>query len=108
MMVGGKRAARVEQASIILSETPSTTAELSQSLSLVKDAPRRIGIAALLLLLLAFAPAGAAAPPSPVKTLRITFQAAESGFDPVRVSDVYSSAVIEAIFEPLLTYDYLA
>ena len=42
------------------------------------------------------------------KTLRVTFQAAESGFDPVRVSDVYSGTIIEAIFEPLLTYDYLA
>ena len=42
------------------------------------------------------------------KTLRVTFQAAETGFDPVRVSDYYSGTVIEAIFEPLLTYDYLA
>lgn len=42
------------------------------------------------------------------KTLRITFQAAESGFDPVRISDYYSGTVIEAIFDPLLTYDYLA
>src|SRR5689334_24379454 len=43
-----------------------------------------------------------------VKTLRITFQVAESGFDPVKVSDYYSGTVIEAIFDPLLTYDYLA
>ncbi len=42
------------------------------------------------------------------KILRITFQAAETGFDPVKVSDVYSGTVIEAIFDPLLTYDYLA
>ena len=42
------------------------------------------------------------------KTLRLTFQAAESGFDPVKVSDYYSVKVIEAIFDPLLTYDYLA
>jgi oligopeptide transport system substrate-binding protein len=42
------------------------------------------------------------------KTLRITFQVAESGFDPVKVSDYYSGIVIEAIFDPLLTYDYLA
>ena len=40
--------------------------------------------------------------------LRITFQAAETGFDPVKVSDYYSGTVIEAIFDPLLTYDYLA
>jgi oligopeptide transport system substrate-binding protein len=44
----------------------------------------------------------------PSKVLRVTFQAAETGFDPVRVSDYYSGTVIEAIFDPLLTYDYLA
>src|SRR5262252_4554185 len=42
------------------------------------------------------------------KVLRVTFQAAETGFDPVKVSDYYSGSVIEAIFDPLLTYDYLA
>jgi ABC-type transport system substrate-binding protein len=44
----------------------------------------------------------------PGKILRITFQAAETGFDPVKVSDYYSGTVIEAIFDPLLTYDYVA
>src|SRR5256714_15621296 len=42
------------------------------------------------------------------KTLRITFQVAETGFDPTRTSDYYSGMVIEAIFDRLLTYDYLA
>src|SRR4051812_39653621 len=42
------------------------------------------------------------------KTLHVTFQAAETGFDPVKISDYYSGSVIEAIFDPLLTYDYLA
>jgi oligopeptide transport system substrate-binding protein len=42
------------------------------------------------------------------KVLRITFQTAETGFDPVKVSDYYSGVVIAAIFDPLLTYDYLA
>ena len=42
------------------------------------------------------------------KTLRITFQTAETGFDPVKVSDYYSGVVIAAIFDSLLTYDYLA
>ncbi len=42
------------------------------------------------------------------KTLRITFQNAETGFDPVKISDYYSGVVIAAIFDPLLTYDYLA
>ena len=42
------------------------------------------------------------------KVLRVTFQAAETAFDPVRVSDYYSGSIIEAIYDPLLTYDYLA
>ena len=42
------------------------------------------------------------------KTLRISFNAGETGFDPVRVSDTYSNGVNEQIYEPLLTYDYLA
>jgi oligopeptide transport system substrate-binding protein len=44
----------------------------------------------------------------PSKILRITFQAAETGFDPVKISDYYSGTVIEGIFDPLLTYDYRA
>jgi len=51
---------------------------------------------------------GGAHAADPSKILRITFQAAETGFDPVKVSDYYSGTVIEAIFDPLLTYDYLA
>lgn len=51
-------------------------------------------------------PQTAAAPSG--KVLRLTFQAAETGFDPVKVSDYYSGLVISAIFESLLTYDYLA
>ena len=37
-----------------------------------------------------------------------SFPAAEAGFDPVRISDLYSATVLEGIFERLLTYDYLA
>jgi len=51
---------------------------------------------------------GAAPGADPGKVLRVTFQAAETGFDPARVSDYYSGTVIDAIFEPLLTYDFLA
>lgn len=58
----------------------------------------------LLLLLCAFTAQAA----DPAKILRVTFQAAETGFDPVKVSDYYSGTVIEAIFDPLLTYDYRA
>src|SRR4051812_13610028 len=55
------------------------------------------------LLLLAAAPAFAQN-----KVLRVTFQAAETGFDPVRVTDYYSSMIIEAVYDTLLSYDYLA
>jgi len=59
-----------------------------------------------LLVLLVFVASAHAA--DPAKVLRITFQAAETGFDPVKVSDYYSGTVISGIFDPLLTYDYLA
>ena len=62
-------------------------------------------LARVLLLCILAAAAHAA---DPAKSLRVTFMAAETGFDPVKISDVYSCTVLEAIFEPLLTYDYLA
>jgi oligopeptide transport system substrate-binding protein len=49
--------------------------------------------------------AGAA---DPLKVLHWEFRASETGFDPARVTDYYSNTVIEAVFERLLTYDYLA
>jgi ABC-type transport system substrate-binding protein len=42
------------------------------------------------------------------KTLRVAFPVAESGFDPQAASDLYSFAVIGAIFDPLYVYDYFA
>lgn len=42
------------------------------------------------------------------KVLRMTFRAVETGFDPQRVDDLYSSAVNSEIFESLLQFDYLA
>jgi len=44
----------------------------------------------------------------PAKVLRVAFPTAETGFDPCRVTDLYSNTINEAIFERLLTYDYLA
>jgi ABC-type transport system substrate-binding protein len=44
----------------------------------------------------------------PEKVLRVEFYVAETGFDPVKVQDYYSHTVNEAIFDPLMTYDYLA
>ena len=48
--------------------------------------------------------------PRPIRTKSCAsrFPAAEAGFDPVRISDLYSATVLEGIFERLLTYDYLA
>jgi oligopeptide transport system substrate-binding protein len=71
----------------------------------MKKSVRCIACVAWLVLGLAAAGVSTAAA---LKTLRVTFQAAETGFDPVKVADYYSGMVIEAIFEPLLTYDYLA
>jgi ABC-type transport system substrate-binding protein len=55
-----------------------------------------------------FAAASAVADADPNKVLRIAFPVQETGFDPVRVSDLYSATINEAIFDRLLTYDYLA
>jgi oligopeptide transport system substrate-binding protein len=55
------------------------------------------------ILLFAFVCASAEA-----KTLRFAFLVAETEFDPVKVTDLYSNTINDAIFEPLLTYDYLA
>ncbi|OWY40142.1 ABC transporter substrate-binding protein [Xenophilus sp. AP218F] len=42
------------------------------------------------------------------KVLRVAIEAPETGFDPAKVSDVYSLYVVENIFDPLIRYDYLA
>ncbi len=42
------------------------------------------------------------------KTVRFAFRVAETGFDPAQESDRYSNYILLAIFDPLLTYDYLA
>ncbi len=68
------------------------------------DTPTWIASAALAAALAA-APAGAA---DPAKVLHLEFYVAETGFDPVKVQDYYSQAVNEAIFDTLLTFDYLA
>lgn len=49
-----------------------------------------------------------AAAAEPVKVLRYILPAAETGFDPATARDQYSGHITEAIFETLLTYDYLA
>jgi ABC-type transport system substrate-binding protein len=41
-------------------------------------------------------------------TLRVAFNTAETGFDPVQISDFNSSTVVSSIFESPLAYDHLA
>ncbi len=50
----------------------------------------------------------AASPADPGKVLRYIFPVEETGFDPAYVSDIYSSIIVDSIFEGLFTYDYLA
>ncbi len=59
----------------------------------------------LLLPMAIFCSAAAAAPQ---KTIRTAFLIAETSFDPHVVSDLYSNTINDAIFDPLLSYDYLA
>ncbi len=42
------------------------------------------------------------------KVLHVAFNQPETGFDPAKVSDNYSMSIIDNIFDPLITYDYLA
>ncbi len=45
---------------------------------------------------------------APQKVFRYAFQIAETGFDPVQLSDLYSITVTGGIFEAPLTFDFLA
>jgi ABC-type transport system substrate-binding protein len=69
----------------------------------------RVLPAAVVLLLTALAPVRTVeAAADPRKVIHWYFPTGETGFDPCRISDLYSATVAEAIFERLLTYDYLA
>lgn len=46
--------------------------------------------------------------PMQMKVMRTSVRAAETGFDPQRISDLYSTDICWQIFEPVLDYDYLA
>jgi len=52
------------------------------------------------------APAQTAKPPE--KVFRYAFAAAETGFDPAQLSDLYSRILTANMFDALYTYDYLA
>jgi ABC-type oligopeptide transport system substrate-binding subunit len=45
--------------------------------------------------------------PSP-KVFKYAFTAAETGFDPAQLSDLYSRILTANMFDALYTYDYLA
>lgn len=64
----------------------------------------RVAACALVAGLLALPAAGA----DMSKVIRHVFPAAETGFDPAGAQDLYSGTIEQAIFETLLTYDYLA
>ena len=54
------------------------------------------------------ASATTAASAAPVRTLRYAFRVAETGFDPAKISDLYSRTVTGHLFEALYHYDHLA
>ncbi len=66
------------------------------------------GLAAVALVAAMPLPATAASPADPDKVIRDVFPVAETGFDPAAVHDLYSGTIVQAIFETLYTYDYLA
>jgi oligopeptide transport system substrate-binding protein len=74
--------------------------------------PRRRARGAVLTLMLALAssllPLPVLATPDMNKVVREAFAAGETGFDPAAVHDLYSLTLVQAIFETLYTYDYLA
>jgi len=59
-------------------------------------------------LVLASTPDPKANPADAQKVLKIAFPTPETGFDPVRVNDLYSNTITAAIFQPLVTYDWMA
>ena len=48
------------------------------------------------------------AAPDPSKVLHVALEATDEGFDPVRSVNYYSGVILDAVSEPLLSYDYLA
>ncbi len=48
------------------------------------------------------------APTAPKKVLKVAFNTAETSFDPVQISDLYSRTITPHIFEGLYQYDHLA
>ncbi len=68
---------------------------------------RRVLCVAMLMLAAGIAPP-ATAQADPNKVLRVSFPAAETGFDPQATNDLYSNHVNRAIFDTAYSYDFLA
>ena len=68
----------------------------------------RTGISSIVLIVIAVFCVGSALAATPKKIVRDVFPVAETGFDPVAMSDLYSAGIVQAIFDRLYTYDYLA
>src|SRR5215831_17990328 len=64
---------------------------------------RNLRTAAMALLLSALLTLQNAFAADPAKVLRVAFDTAETGFDPLKVTDNYSSQVLRCVFERLLT-----
>ncbi|XHS79403.1 ABC transporter substrate-binding protein [Burkholderiaceae bacterium UC74_6] len=69
---------------------------------------RFIGSSAAALALPGALAAQSASASTSVKTLRYAFLKAETGFDPAKVTDIYSRGITAHIFEGLVGYDHLA
>jgi ABC-type transport system substrate-binding protein len=69
---------------------------------------RRTAGGALLSLATLPAWAQSTVPAAPTKILRYAFPVAETGFDPAKLSDLYSRTITRHIFESLCCYDHLA
>ena len=65
-------------------------------------------IARPLLALAALAAVLPAPAADPGKVFRYAFEVAETSFDPQKIADLYSNIINSAMFDPPLTYDYLA
>jgi len=83
-----------------------------RDMTTVSSAMRALGSSSLRLCAVAAATialaTGAAHAADPAKVIRHVFPAAETGFDPAGVQDLYSATIEQMLFETLLTYDYLA
>ena len=78
------------------------------SVILLKNSPRLTPFLRLLFLAAALLGLVATADAAAQKVLRMAFRTAETGFDPQKLYDRYSVGIVENLFEPLITYDYLA